>query len=301
MKLSYLREYIVLAECKNFSTAASYLFITQPALSRHLALIEEALGVKLIERDTRNVVLTKAGEQFLKGAQKIIQEYEKTAEEVQALSSGVDTTLTIGFLNGIMNELLAPLSVEFNKLYPKVKLNFVAYDYGDVNKAILLDGIDVIVTQHLDTPHNSELDFIDIYNDPMVCVLPFNHPLSERNEIDLIELKEEKFLMSDESRFPGHRAQIDNFCMTAGFKPLVGDTVSQVELGSMIIESGKAIALMPLHLTSFVNPKLPLVKIKDKGVFTAISAAYKKGHSSPILFALINMIQSMTEKMKTPY
>jgi DNA-binding transcriptional LysR family regulator len=296
MKLSYLREYIVLAECKNFSTAAKFLFITQPALSRHLFLIEEELGVKLIERDTRSMALTKAGESFLKGAQTIIQQYEKTITEVQNISSGIETTLTIGFLNGVASELLAPLSDEFCKLYPKVKLNLRAYDYGDVNKALLLDGIDLILTQRLDTPHNSEIDFVDLYNDPMVCLLPFNHPLAECDEIALIELKNENFLISEESRFPGYNAQIEKICMIAGFKPLIGATVSQVELGSMLIESGKVISIAPVHLKKFINPKLPCVKIKDTHAYTVISAAYKKGHSSPLLFALITMIQSIAEK-----
>ncbi len=64
MRISYLKEFIILSKCLNYSLAAKHLNITQPGLSRHIAALEDEIGVKLFSRDTHKVTLTRSGVQF---------------------------------------------------------------------------------------------------------------------------------------------------------------------------------------------------------------------------------------------
>ena len=75
MKMDYLREFVVLSEELNFSSAAAKLFISQSALSRHISVLEAELGSKLLERDTRNVVLTPFGYKISQKCRGILMQY----------------------------------------------------------------------------------------------------------------------------------------------------------------------------------------------------------------------------------
>ena len=68
LKIKYLEEFVVLANCLNFSQTAQQLYMTQPVLSRHISALEQELGVKLFRRTTQSVALTQAGEVFFGGA-----------------------------------------------------------------------------------------------------------------------------------------------------------------------------------------------------------------------------------------
>ena len=91
LKLNYIREFVTLAETLNFSKAAEKLFLAQPALSRHIAIIEEIMGGRLFQRTTRNVSLTPAGEAVYNAFIEILRQYDGAREQVSPLlgQSGV--------------------------------------------------------------------------------------------------------------------------------------------------------------------------------------------------------------------
>lgn len=76
MKIEYLRELIVLAKHKNYTRAAEELYLTQPALSKHIDLMEKELGTRLVRRNTHQVELTEDGQEAVKAFQKIIRLYD---------------------------------------------------------------------------------------------------------------------------------------------------------------------------------------------------------------------------------
>lgn len=83
MDINRLNEFITLATLLNYSKAANQLYLTQPALSRHIHDLEQTLGTQLFIRDTHNVHLTSVGEIFLKEAQEIIQRYNHALDLIQ--------------------------------------------------------------------------------------------------------------------------------------------------------------------------------------------------------------------------
>ena len=86
MKLDYLREFVTLAQCLNYSAAARQLYITQPALSRHIAHMEEQFGAKLFERDSHGVTLTEVGKECLKEVRAILKRYDDMLNSVVVAS-----------------------------------------------------------------------------------------------------------------------------------------------------------------------------------------------------------------------
>ena len=98
MDINRLNEFIVLATHLNYSKAANQLFLTQPALSRHIHDLEQTLGAKLFIRDTHNVYLTSVGQLFFTEAKDIVDHYNHALQLVKDAISDTSGQLNIGFL-----------------------------------------------------------------------------------------------------------------------------------------------------------------------------------------------------------
>ena len=98
MKIETIKEYLTLAKMKSFTAAAERLYLTQPALSKHIAAMEMEIGAKLVKRTTHSVQLTEAGNAAVLYFENIIGNYDKACESIRALDEGYSRLLRLGFL-----------------------------------------------------------------------------------------------------------------------------------------------------------------------------------------------------------
>ena len=98
MRIEHMRELIAIKKLGNYSKAAKSLFITQPALSRHIADMEKELGIKLLDRNKHNVELTEAGLKVYTQFQHIVQNYDLLLQDINGLKTGITGTLRLGML-----------------------------------------------------------------------------------------------------------------------------------------------------------------------------------------------------------
>ena len=126
MDINRLNEFITLATLLNYSKAANQLYLTQPALSRHIHDLEQTLGTQLFIRDTHNVHLTSVGEIFLKEAQEIIQRYNHALDLIKEVSSTSTGELKIGFLGTASQSFLSDFVMGFTASHPQIKLSMTS-------------------------------------------------------------------------------------------------------------------------------------------------------------------------------
>lgn len=107
MDINRLNEFITLATHLNYSKAANQLYLTQPALSRHIHDLEQTIGAKLFVRDTHNVYLTSVGKLFFQEAREIIARYEHALEAIRELSASTTGEVRLGFLGAAVQPFLA--------------------------------------------------------------------------------------------------------------------------------------------------------------------------------------------------
>ena len=96
MDVTFLREFLVLADCLNFGTAARRLFVSQPTLSRHVQAVEDEAGCRLLERDRHSVSLTPAGEAAVAGFRGVVEAYESAFRSVREVGSSPEARLKVG-------------------------------------------------------------------------------------------------------------------------------------------------------------------------------------------------------------
>lgn len=132
MELSYIREFVVLAETGNYLEAADALFIAQSSLSRHIKSIELDLGSPLFDRTTRKVVLNGFGQAFLPYAKKMVEIQEEYENVLQSYLSGVSSTITVASIPSMVRYNITDVLAGFKQANPRYKLNILEADSSQI-------------------------------------------------------------------------------------------------------------------------------------------------------------------------
>ncbi len=130
------------ARQKSFTKAAQHLELSIPVVTRRLARLEQTLGVRLLQRTTRHVHLTDAGEVFLAEISDVLQALEASKETVKSLTRSISGTLKVGLPVNLSHLYITPALHKFMALYPNIQIHFVT---GDYLLDLLRNGFDFIV------------------------------------------------------------------------------------------------------------------------------------------------------------
>jgi LysR family transcriptional activator of glutamate synthase operon len=246
MKIEYISEFVVLAERKNFLDASDELFVSQSSLSKHIMTMEEELGVKLFDRTTRNVTLTKYGELFLEYAKQIDYLHTKYMAAISGLVNLEHGSITIGTMSNMSPYGITDAICLFTKTYPNFQLKVIESDTADFKNMLLAGKCDLAFMREGDEEgREDEFSRILVSKDPLVAVFPSSHPLSHHKSVGLSELKDETFILNDPS------TTIYKMCISAceqaGFSPKVSYTGHLLDL----VGKGMGISLMVKREASF--------------------------------------------------
>ncbi|AFY56603.1 transcriptional regulator [Rivularia sp. PCC 7116] len=224
IELQDLRYFVAVAshETCNISEVAEKLHMAQPNLSSAIKDLEKSLDVTLFNRKKRPLQLTTAGQEFFQEAVSILTAMNRAVENVRATSKGEIGRLTIGLTSSGSNSILPDILRRFREEFPNVKLIWREMATHNQLQALRERAMDVgFLHLPVGAIDNKELSFTPILEEPLVTVLPENHPLAKTKQIPLIALKEEKFILPDLQLVPGLSQQILYLCKRAGFFPQI--------------------------------------------------------------------------------
>ena len=248
MDISYFREFVVLAETKNFWAAAERLFIGQSSLSKHIKTMEKQLGAPLFTRTSRKVELTPFGAQMLPYAQSIARlqyEYEAAAYGILHENSEV---LRIASIPALTAYHIVDILVRFQLDFPMIQVRTNEADTLLVREQILGKKCDLgiyrdsAVYSEQDPAAENRLVKIPFSTDRLVAVLPKHHPLADRAQLRLDALKEEYFALIKRDTMP--YALCIQACREAGFTPKVLFTSHSLDAILDMVAKGSCTALL---------------------------------------------------------
>jgi len=125
MDISALKAFITVARCQSFSKASEQLFVTQPAVSKRVAALEEELGMQLFNRIARQISLTEAGRQLLPKARDLVDQADEMQRYASNLHDDISGNLSVAISHHIGLHRMPPILKEFNLRYPKVALDIL--------------------------------------------------------------------------------------------------------------------------------------------------------------------------------
>ncbi|HEY1289485.1 MAG TPA: LysR family transcriptional regulator [Burkholderiales bacterium] len=239
LDLRFLRAFVTVAERGGFSAAAAALHVTQPALSRRIAELESALGLRLFERTSRRVALTRHGHDLLARSHELLRGGEALYERSRALAEGNAGLLLVGCAPMIMESVVAPFIAEYRKSCPDVELQLREQGGEHAMQAVLRGELHAAVA----SPTEPRLQARLLFPWRLLAVLPLGHPLANGRTVDLTRLADEQILTLPAGF--GTRALLDAGCETTGIRPKIRMEAATAQTLVAAARSGYGIAVVP--------------------------------------------------------
>lgn len=193
MELHHFEYFIKLSETEHMSEAAEALNVSQPALSRALAKIENEMGVYLFDRRGRNLYLNQYGKEFLKMAEKIMYDYRSVKMKINEMAGVESGTITLGFLHTVGSTYLPGFMHNFQLQFPFVQVKLVQNNSKVLSELMLKGLIDVAVTIMIDTVE--PLKFQPLVEEVLYVTVPKTHRLAQKTKVHISALKDEPFIL----------------------------------------------------------------------------------------------------------
>ena len=243
MELRHLRYFSVLAEELHFGRAARRLAISQPPLSVAIQQLEETVGARLFERNSKGVRLTPAGSALQLSARRLLTQAEEAAREARAVAAGSAGRLRIGLVGAMLYRGLPQALHEFQAAHPAVRITLAELNSREQITELLHDRLDLGFVHTSRMPR--ELAHRLLLSEPFVCCLPAAHPLARRRVLAPADLREEPFVLFSRSASPDYHERILSICAEAGFSPQVRHEVRHWLAVVSLVSQGLGVALVP--------------------------------------------------------
>lgn len=251
MELRHLRYFLALAEQLHFGHAAEQLGIAQPSLSRQIRELEDEVGVVLFERTSRQVRLSDAGRALVEEARRTLEQADRALLAARRGQRGEIGQLRIGFHPSAANGIMPEAIKRFAARYPEVELVLRELSTPEQVEALEDRRIDVAF---LRLPFTHEwLTVEPVLTEPLVAVLPDEHPLARRDDVPLEALAQETFIFWPRSIGAAQLDEIIGICRAAGFSPRIRFHTTGMPALLGLVATGLAVSLQPQSICNLAR------------------------------------------------
>ncbi len=236
--LHSLRIFSDLVQTQSFTETAHRNYMTQPAVSHHLKMLEQKFGKQLVERGGRRVKLTRAGVLLLEAGRDILGRYEQLERAMQQPASEVAGPFRVGSIYTVGLYELPRYTTAFIKRYPKVDLLLAYLKDVEIYEAVLTDRVEVGIVDY-PKPH-PQLTITPFKKEQIVLIVPPKHPWSAKKQIRLEQLHGQPFIVA-QTEFP-----IDEILRKTPIRVQVMHAFDNIEITKRAVAVGLGLALVPL-------------------------------------------------------
>lgn len=260
MNIRDLKYLVAIADYNHFGMAAEACFVSQPALSMQIKKLENTLGVKLIERTTKYVLLTEIGKLITEKSREILANIESIKEMAKQSKDPFSGEFHLGVVPTLAPYLLPHIIPCLTKVFPKLSLYLVEDQTSNLLEKLKQGKLDGAL---LGIPHpNEEFFTIPLFEEEFMLALPANHALSKRKKIGIKDLENKTLLLLED----GHcmRDLALEVCDKAHAKERKGFRATSLETLRHMVASNAGITLIPklaykpndgIHYVPFNTPK----------------------------------------------
>lgn len=202
IELDGIKAFLTVAQCGSFSQAAARLHLTQPAVSKRIALLESQMGIRLFDRIGRTVSLTESGRELAPRAREILHMVEDTQRAISNLSGQIGGRLSLATSHHIgLWRLPTPLK-QYTRRYPDVSLDLHFMDSEVAHDQIVQGNLELGIVTLAPEPHE-RLTAIQVWHDQLVFVCSPEHELASARRVTIEELASFSAILPDMSTFTG--------------------------------------------------------------------------------------------------
>ena len=291
MELRHLRYFVAVAQALNFTRAAEKLHTSQPSLSSQIRDLEACVGVPLLVRDKRKVALTAAGECFLQDALVILEQAENATVRARKTVQE-DNHFAIGFVPSAEVNLLPKVLPLFRLKQPDTHIELVSLITTEQEEKILRGELDVGLMRH--PVYSPELDYLELIHEPLVVVLPVNHPLANEKAISAQQLHGVNFVSTDPAYSGALAMIVKNWFQQQKSQPNIVQVATNILVTMNLVGMGLGVTLIPGYMNNFNTGQVVFRPIVGDVPTIALLMAWKKGALKP---ALTDFIATVHERL----
>lgn len=294
MELRHLRYFLAVADEQSFTRAAQRLGIGQPPLSQQIRDLEREMGVTLFHRLPRGAELTEAGQAFYGQVQGLPAQVEGATRAAQYIARGETGTLRIGFPSSAAMHPVVQASIRsFRRAFPNVDLTLEEMTTSFLVRRLEDRVLDVTFLRAT-AKHAEDFRVTRVVSEEMVAVVPVDHPLAERAEVTLLDLREEPFILT-----PRHVGSVPfdtvmQACRAAGFEPSLGQAAPQMLSVVSLVAAGLGVSVLPEVMRALQLSGSRFLRLRDAPVIE-LAVASRRDNRSKVLSNFLTHVLQATE------
>jgi DNA-binding transcriptional LysR family regulator len=248
MELRHLRYFLAVAEELSFTRAAERVGIAQPPFSQQIRALEQEIGVRLVDRTPRRVVLTEAGSVFAERARFILSRIGEAVVVTQQIGRGMSGHVCVGFTeSGCFHPAVTRTLLEFRQAYPALHVTLQENKSTNLVAMIREGTVDAAFIR---PPFEADevVAYTPLLHEKMVVAVPRGHRLALRKATTLAGLSEEVFVFYHRNVRPGLTDAVIAACERSGFRPRVSQETPQLTSTLNLVAAGLGVSIVPESL-----------------------------------------------------
>lgn len=296
MNLNQLKYFVSVAENRSFTKAATQFYISQTAITQQIKALEETIGTSLLDRNTRPIALTPAGEIFLGEAKAILERMEMALYRTVEASTGLEGSLRIGYTKGYERSDLGNKLSSFHHKHPNILLTFHRCDTDVLASGLMNREYDIIFTwDSSNIRQETKLDYHVVEHVPLYLAIYRTHPLAQRKKISRRDMKGEKIIfMSPSSTGDSFGdAYYIGLYQKEGYQPDILMNTSDGETVLMMVAAEQAISIVPEYCIDrmIYADNLLFIPLEGEHETEEIVAMWRNDSISPALQHFIDHLE----------
>lgn len=290
MDIERIREFCHLADSLSFSRTAAHFYISQSVLSKHIAALEDEVGVRLFVRSQHGVTLSEAGTLFHRDAQRIVAECERALFNLKSGLSAYRSSVRIGYVRNAARPFISRFYQEMTRRHPDIRVALRCMEYGEAMHALSTKGIDMAITLSVGPGLGSRFAFEPIYRDRFMAVLGFEHELAALEALAESDLIGQRFLLPDSEIYH----ELHDFAarlLPRGVDPASQELYRDVDTLFLKVATGALIGFSSEHNRPLFEGSALFKPLVGMPVEYQVGVAYEQADRSCAIEASLEMLR----------
>ena len=295
MELRHLRYFVAVAEEGSLTVAAEQrLHTAQPSLSRQIRDLEYQVGAQLMTRSARGVELTAAGRAFLDHARLALAQVEAAGEAARRAAQPAKLSFALGFLTGQEMDWLPEAMRILRDELPNIEVTVSSRYSPDLAEALVRGKLDVAFLRP--ELHAPDLVFRPVAKEPLVVVLPSDHPLTSNDAIRVHDIADETFIGVSNTA-PVLRAVIDEYLKRSGIDITPDHEADNLSMAISLVASTRGVALLPIYAKNFLPWSVVSRPLEGEVPTIDLVVGHHRANTSALLKLFLSRIDDLIARV----
>lgn len=276
MEIEQLQYFKTVATMQHMTRAAEVLAISQPALSKSIASIEQKLGVPLFNREGRSIYLNRFGKLFLQSVDIILEEYERIREEFEDIIRPGSGEVSFGFIHTLGMEVVPELIAATTKQFPNMQFSLTQATSLNLLKRLEEGAIDLCLSQKIESKV-IDIETEELFVEELFVIVPMTHPLAKQTSVKLEDVKNEPFIAIKKGNSLRHL--VDELFLETGIELKTTFAAEEMHTVAGFVSAGMGISMIP-NIKGLDYYKVKRLKV-DPPCYRSVGVSWAKNRYLP--------------------